>query len=528
VQPPASLKALGDPIYEAFYGLKEQPFAITTDPRFFYLAASHQRAFSELLNGLRRREGVLLVTGETGTGKTTLCRAVIEALGERTFAAMVLNPYMTGAEVLRIVLRDFGLVAHEDLRRGALAAADVPQLLDTLEGFLQSLAPLGSHAVIILDEAQAVTPQTLDQLRLLTALEQGGQRLVQLVLCGQAGLLTTLKAEGLSALNERITRRVELAPLPAEQVEAYIQHRLAVAGGADSVSFDSMAAKAIAELSRGLPRRINVLCDRALQEGRIEGASVITASLVKRAARAVAGAPEPVVAAAPAAAPPSSSPVKPPAVTPKPAGAAATAAISKPAEPLRVPPAFADGEVQRSMSPSPFSSVAIPETVGDGSDVAGARSATVPATSSSGTSAPEQTAEARTQTTVLPGLTFGQHATAQEDAQSPGRSRLWRKVLICVLVVVALAAAGYAYYAQSIPEPEATLGPAPAAPVKDVGEPALALPRPLESIEEGPPARIRAAPTSSFENGGDPAGPDGRGLGRAPSPQVPENSNQIN
>ena len=127
VQPPASLKALGDPIYEAFYGLTEQPFAITTDPRFFYLSASHQRAFSELLNGLRRRESVLLVTGESGTGKTTLCRAVLQTLGERTFSALILNPYMAGAEVLRIVLRDFGLVSNEDLRRGALSSADVPQ-----------------------------------------------------------------------------------------------------------------------------------------------------------------------------------------------------------------------------------------------------------------------------------------------------------------------------------------------------------------------------------------------------------------
>ena len=108
MQPLASLKALADPIYEAFYGLKEQPFAITTDPKFFYLGNAHQRAFSELLNGLRRREGILLVSGETGTGKTTLCRAVIEALGERTFSALILNPYMSGAEVFRIILRDFG------------------------------------------------------------------------------------------------------------------------------------------------------------------------------------------------------------------------------------------------------------------------------------------------------------------------------------------------------------------------------------------------------------------------------------
>jgi general secretion pathway protein A len=294
VQPLASLKVLADPIYEAFYGLKEQPFAITTDPKFFYLGNAHQRAFSELLNGLRRREGILLVSGETGTGKTTLCRAVIEALGERTFSALILNPYMSGAEVFRIILRDFGLVTHEDLRRGSLANADVPQLLDTLEGFLRSLVPLGTHAVVILDEAQALGPQVLDQIRLLTALEQDGQRLAQIILCGQPGLLTTLKSEPLYALSERITRRVMLAPLEPDEVGLYIQHRLAVAGGAQAVTFLPDATRLIAELSRGLPRRINVLCDRALQEGRIEGVSAITPDLVKRAAKSLAGLHAPV------------------------------------------------------------------------------------------------------------------------------------------------------------------------------------------------------------------------------------------
>ncbi len=292
MQPPASLKALSDPIYEVFYGLTEQPFAITTDPRFFYLSASHQRAFTELLNGLRRRESLLMLTGDTGTGKTTLCRAVLHALGDRTFSALILNPYMTGAEVLRIVLRDFGLVSHEELRRGGLANADVAQLLDTLEGFLRALVPLGSHAVLVLDEAQSLTPAVLDQIRMLTGLEYQGQRLLQVVLCGQPGLLQTIKIEGLLALNERITRRVELTALPPEDIPGYIQHRLGVAGGTGSVRFDAAALQMVADLSRGLPRRINVLCDRALQEGRIEGVNIITAELVKRAARALAGAHE--------------------------------------------------------------------------------------------------------------------------------------------------------------------------------------------------------------------------------------------
>jgi general secretion pathway protein A len=292
MQPLASLKALADPIYEAFYGLKEQPFAITTDPKFLYLSASHQLAFNEVSNGLRRHEALLLLTGDTGTGKTTLCRAVLESLGERTFSAMILNPYMTGAEVFRIILRDFGLVSQDEFRRGVLATADVTQLLDTLEAFLRSLQPLDSHAVLVVDEAQSVAPQVLDQIRLLTGLEQDGRGLVQIVLCGQPTLLNTLKAEPMHALNERITRRVSLAPLPYNEVDAYIQHRLKIAGG-ESVTFEPAAARVVADLAHGLPRRVNVLCDRSLQEGRIAGVSTITPDLVKRAARSLAGVHDP-------------------------------------------------------------------------------------------------------------------------------------------------------------------------------------------------------------------------------------------
>jgi general secretion pathway protein A len=346
VQPPASLEALGDPIYEAFYGLTDQPFAITTDPKFFFLSASHQRAFSELLNGLRRREGLLLLTGETGSGKTTMCRAVLEALGERTFSALILNPYMSGAEVLRIVLRDFGLVTHEELRRGALATADVAQLLDTLEGFLQSLVPLGSHAVIVLDEAQSLSPPVLDQIRLLTALEQQGQRLVQVVLCGQPGILRTLESESMYALNERITRRVTLTPLPAEEVRAYIAHRLAVAGGADAVQFDAAAARLVFNLAHGLPRRVNVLCDRALQEGRIEGVNVITAELVKRAARSLAGAHDPTLVAP-------SEPVPVPVAPPVPAAPPVAAAPAAAAHVVAAPSFLSDLNEAGDASPAP-------------------------------------------------------------------------------------------------------------------------------------------------------------------------------
>jgi general secretion pathway protein A len=235
----------------------------------------------------------MLLTGETGSGKTTLCRAIIGALGERAFSSVLHQPYMTGPEMLRLILRDFGLVSKEDLRRGALASADVPHLMEVLEGFLRSLASIQSRAIVVIDEAQSLSPTLLDEVRMLTAFERDGRRLIQIVLCGQPMLLNTLKTEPMYALNERITRRVVLTPLSAAEVESYIYHRLAIAGSADAVSFQPDAMKLVAELSRGLPRRVNVLADRTLQEGRAVSATVITSDLVKKAAKSLAGAQPP-------------------------------------------------------------------------------------------------------------------------------------------------------------------------------------------------------------------------------------------
>ena len=200
--------------------------------------------------------------------------------------------------MLKLILRDFGMVSREELRRGALSGADVPHLMEVLETFLASLAAVSARAVVVIDEAQSLSPTLLDEVRMLTALEREGKRLVQIILCGQPMLLNTLKTEPMYALNERITRRVVLTPLSEQEVEAYIYHRLAIAGGGDKISFDADAMRLISELSRGLPRRINVLTDRTLQEGRIDGAAKITGSQVKRAARALAGGHEGVMAKA--------------------------------------------------------------------------------------------------------------------------------------------------------------------------------------------------------------------------------------
>ena len=286
---PVPPSELGAPAYETFFELREQPFAISTDPRFLFLGAAHRRAFEELLTGLRRREGLLLLTGDTGTGKTTLCRAVLEGLGPRTFSALILNPHMTADEVLRVMLRDFGLVSRDEIRKGTFSRADTPQLLDTLEGFLRSLVPLESYAVVVIDEAQSLKPDVLNQVRMLGSYEEGGHRLLQIVLCGQPQLVETLQREDLRSLNERITRRTSLEPLPPEEVRTYVEHRLSVAGRPGAVTFEPAALTLVASLSRGLPLRVNLLCDRALEAARGAQTNVITPDLVKRAARAVAG-----------------------------------------------------------------------------------------------------------------------------------------------------------------------------------------------------------------------------------------------
>jgi general secretion pathway protein A len=373
VQPPTSRPESDEPLYEAFYGLREQPFALSTDPKFIFWSGSHRRAYDDLLVGLRRREGLLLLTGETGTGKTTLCRAVIDALGHRTFSALVLNPYMAGPEVLRVILRDFGLVSRDEIRRGSLTRADAPHLLDTLEGFLRSLVPLDARAVVIVDEAQSLSPEALDQVRMLGAYEENGQRLLQIVLCGQPGLLNTLKTDALRALNERITRRAGLNPLLAPEVEAYVRHRLSVAGAETATVFAPEALGLVAEYSRGLPRRINVLCDRALDEGRHAGSPLITADIMKRAARSLAS-PSTAVPAMHAAdataaitAAQAPTPAAPPAPRPAPAAAARTPtrlvappAALTPSEPEPEPePIVVEEEVPARRSPVVIAAVVV-------------------------------------------------------------------------------------------------------------------------------------------------------------------------
>ena len=196
------------PMYEDFYGFSEKPFSLTPDPKFFYRSESHGNAFDVLQYAIRRREGFVVITGDSGTGKTTLCRAILDQLDRRTFTALVLNPFVSEEDLLRLILQDFGIVSREDVRRGRLAGVTKQELINTLNDFLYSIRSIGGRAMLIVDEAQNLPLQLLEQIRLLSNLETDKDKLLQIVLVGQLSLKETLRSPGLRQLDQRVSVRL--------------------------------------------------------------------------------------------------------------------------------------------------------------------------------------------------------------------------------------------------------------------------------------------------------------------------------
>jgi type II secretory pathway predicted ATPase ExeA len=264
---PASSSGLFSLTYEPYYGLKEKAFSLSADPRFLFRSPEHAPAFEELLSGIRRREGLVTLTGEIGTGKTTLIRSVLQQLDRRTFSAFVPDPFVSREDLLKMLLVDFGVVSVADLKRGALNGASRPDLSYPLYEFLDSLVPLQAFAVLIIDEAQNLPLPLLEEIRILSDLE-GREKLLQVVLVGQPELRAHLKLPEMRQVNQRVSVRAELSPLKREGVADYIQHRLRVASEDNAqVEFAPEAIDAIYEGSGGTPRLINLICDRALQHG---------------------------------------------------------------------------------------------------------------------------------------------------------------------------------------------------------------------------------------------------------------------
>jgi type II secretory pathway predicted ATPase ExeA len=274
-------------MYESYYGFTEKPFSLTPDPKYLYRSRSHGDAFDLLQYAIRRREGFVVVTGDIGTGKTTLCRALLDQIDRTTFTALVLNPFLTEEDLLKRILQDFGVISRDEVKAGRLARVTKQELIETLYDFLLSLIPLKASAVLIIDEAQNLPLPVLEQIRILSGLETDKEKLLQIILVGQLNLRTRLRSPGMRQLDQRVSIRYELKPLDGEAVSAYVPHRLTIAGGNASVMFTPKALRQVHRRSGGIPRLINLICDRALLAGFSIRTDRITPEMVTQAAESL-------------------------------------------------------------------------------------------------------------------------------------------------------------------------------------------------------------------------------------------------
>jgi len=270
-------------MYEEYFSLKERPFSLTPDPDFLFLSGSHQQALDHLLFGLESGEGFIVVTGDIGVGKTTVCRALLRRLPDRFATALVVNTLLTEKELLRTVLDDFGVPVPDGTRK---------DLLDALNRFLLSEAEGGRRPVLIIDEAQNLAPPLLEQVRLLSNLETEKRKLLQIVLFGQRELQEKLRLPELRQFDQRITVRARILPLDLRETSRYIQHRMGVAGASGSAFLSPAAERMLHRRSRGVPRRINQLCDRALLAACVRNAARVEREDVVRAAASLSDGPK--------------------------------------------------------------------------------------------------------------------------------------------------------------------------------------------------------------------------------------------
>lgn len=268
-------------MYESFYGLEERPFSITPDPRFVFLSERHQDALAHLLYGIGTggSGGFVQLTGEVGTGKTTLCRLMLEQVPENTHIALILNPVLQPHELLRAICREFEVEVSDD-------EVGLESLGQRLNRRLLDIHAAGERAVLIVDEAQNMSRETLEQVRLLTNLETATDKLLQIILLGQPELRELLARPSLRQLAQRITARYHLAPLGKQETAVYVRHRLRVAG-AEHCAFTDKALRALYRLSSGVPRLINIIADRSLMAGYAREVERIGPALVQSAAAEV-------------------------------------------------------------------------------------------------------------------------------------------------------------------------------------------------------------------------------------------------
>ena len=260
-------------MYSEFYKLKERPFNVTSDPAFFYFSHKHKEALSHLLYGVSQRKGIIVLTGEIGTGKTTLCRFFLNQLSKNIKTAFILNPHFSEIQLLEAIVKDFGIASKDNSRLG---------LVKELNKFLLNESEAQNNVVLIIDEAQNLKTHMLEQVRLLSNLETDKEKLLQVVLVGQPELNRRLNVYDLRQLRQRIMVRYHIAPLEEEEIKNYIYHRLGIAGSKETIHFTDEALKLIWVFSNGTPRLINMLCDRALLAGFVAETHKIDAGIIRK------------------------------------------------------------------------------------------------------------------------------------------------------------------------------------------------------------------------------------------------------
>jgi len=267
-------------MYTEFYGLREKPFSLSPDPRFLFLSDSHREALAHLLYGIEQGEGFIAITGEVGTGKTTLCRTLLQRLEPGSEVAFLFNPQLSGLELLQAIDAEFGLDTQGKTRR---------ELMDQLNRFLLTKRQEGRRVLLLIDEAQNLDREALEQVRLLSNLETDTAKLIQIILIAQPELDAMLESPELRQLRQRINVRWRLRPLSASETRDYVRHRLRVAAGGPREIFTDLALREIHRRSGGVPRIINRLCDRALLAGYAEQAKEIGLGTVAEVQRELDG-----------------------------------------------------------------------------------------------------------------------------------------------------------------------------------------------------------------------------------------------
>lgn len=267
-------------MYLQFFGLKERPFNVTSDPNFLFLSRVHREAFSHLLYGIKERKGFLEITGEVGAGKTTLCRALLNRLDDNFKSAFIFNPNLPDTQLLEAILKDFGLRVTRHTK---------VSLLQQLNEFLLQQLAERVNVILIIDEAQNIKTSVLEEIRMLSNLETEKQKLFQIILVGQPELKSKLDSPDLRQLKQRIAVRFHITPLEPNEVGEYIFHRLAVAGSSGLINFPDDSLECICQFSGGIPRLINLVCDKALLAAYVMETKDITLPLIERSIREIGG-----------------------------------------------------------------------------------------------------------------------------------------------------------------------------------------------------------------------------------------------